>query len=194
MWKRREKQGLNLPGVQENPNDSAWWAEQKMWHSLTSGRESYTKGNSSNSPPCPCLVISWQGIRNRWSLLLWCSLPFPSHGRCLYFHFCPAPTYPPPYAVQIPRKTTLTDPAHCPCPCLDGDFRPGCHRSRWLHLDGLRQRDRFLPLTSSAVAKHVAGCVVPSWSLLCKKSLQTTTSRCCGHRGGPVYGSEFFPA
>lgn len=69
--------------------------------------------------------------------------------------------YPLPYAVQIPRKTTLTDPAHCPCPCLDGDFRPGSHRSQWLHLDGLPKWDRFLPLITSAVAKHVAAHVVP---------------------------------
>lgn len=93
-----------------------------------------------------------------------------------------------PMQFKSPEKTILTDLAHCPCPCLDGDFRPGCHRSQWLHLDGLHQQDRFLPLISSAVAKHVADCMVPSWSLLCRKSLQTTPSRCCGHGWGPVYG------
>jgi len=32
----------------------ASWAEQEMWHSLTSGRESYTKGSSSNPPAWSC--------------------------------------------------------------------------------------------------------------------------------------------
>lgn len=120
------------------------------------------------------------------SLLVLCLLPVFS----LHFTSTLQPPTHSPMQFKSPGKITLTDPAQCPCPCLDGDFRPGL---QWMHLDGLPQWDMFLQtLTSSAVAEHVAAHVVPPWSLICETSAQATLSRCCGHGWGPVYGSDFF--
>ena len=45
--------------------------------------------------------------------------------------------------VHVPRKTTLIDPACCPCPCLVRASRPGHLGSHWLHTDGLPSWGKF---------------------------------------------------
>lgn len=120
-----------------------------------------------------CLVISWRGIRNMLSPFLWFSLPFSSRV-CFYIFTSTLHHLLTALCCWSPQKKNFNSP------CSDRDSRPGCHRRQWLHIDGLPHWDVFLPLISSAVAKHVAGHMVPLWSLVYKKSLQTTLSRCLG--------------
>lgn len=156
--KKIEAIWLDLPGAQEKPNDSALLEKQEMWHRVSSRDENWDVTWDQGQFQQPhYLIISSRGIRDTLA-----PFGFPSllPAVCLSTSALHPTAQVLVSAVQIPRKTTSISLADCHCPSFDTAFRPGHLRNHWLHIDGLPLWDKFLPPISSAVARHVTGCMV----------------------------------
>lgn len=128
----------------KNLNDLASWEQQEKWHSLTSWCEHCLSLHTRGHPSTHTVSSSHdRGIRNTYHLYY--------DSACLSLLMS---------AVCVFSSTLQPLPMQSKSP--EKQLGPGHHRrSQWLHIDGSPQWDKFLPLISSAVGKHVAGHMVP---------------------------------